>query len=265
MTRALSIALTALVLLSPLPAGATEEHRTTVGMEGSVVVTLPGPEVVAVPVTDSSDLVLRIGRVEKTDDAFTYHLHYLGTKPGQHNLADYLVYKNKLPLTNAVPIPVVIENKLPARHGGALTAIDPAPLSDSAWYWFTMPAVILLWLLLLILLIFYKRRKPLPGPFPQHIPTLVERLEPLVAKASEGKLSIEEKAHLEGLMLLFWCDELDLDREDIGPSLRTLKQHEVAGELIRAIEGWLHKPPGREHIPMDQLLDPYKHATRAAG
>ena len=194
-----------LILVSPVFGEDPGKGDVTVGIEGKVVVDFPEPDIKSVPIDKSADLILRIGDISKKGNSYTYELFYIGMIPGRHNLTEYLLYRNDTPLVNTKPIYVNVKRKLPKKHSGMLTKINPYPVSGMIWYAPLMVAVLVLWMVLLYPLIFYKRKKKEVVTPPIPLPTVAERLQPLVLKASDGELTIEEKAHLEDLIMLYWC------------------------------------------------------------
>jgi hypothetical protein len=88
--------------------------------------------------------------------------------------------------------------------------------------------------------------------------TVAERIRPLVEQASGGQLSAAEKAQLERLLLNHWRERLGLESVDFPEAVRTLRAHPEAGALLRALEDWLHRPPGSVKVDIEAFLAPYK-------
>jgi hypothetical protein len=93
---------------------------------------------------------------------------------------------------------------------------------------------------------------PLPPP------TLAERLRPLVEQAAAGTLSGDGQAQLERMLLNHWRQKLALEELDMPDALARLKAHAEAGELLRSLESWLHRPPGGDPIDVASVLAPYR-------
>jgi hypothetical protein len=89
-------------------------------------------------------------------------------------------------------------------------------------------------------------------------PTLAERLQPLVARAAEGKLSRDELAHLERLLLSHWRERLALGDAPMIEAVQRLREHPEGGVLLRQLEDWLHRPPGSVKVDVEALLAPYR-------
>ena len=255
MTRILFL----LLLLPGVSVGANPADQPSVGMEGRVSVTIPGPRLEIGAQGRNPDVLLRIATAEPVGDAFRYEFSYTGMLPGEHNLADYLVLPDGTPPEGIEPIMVEVAGALPVGHHGFLSRIKMGRIHVAKWYREVLAGVFILWLLALVPLVYYKRRRKPPEPAPAApAPTLAERLQPLVLKAADGTLTVGEKARLEGLMLSFWREKLELDAEDMTASLELLKKDEAAGELLRAIEAWLHKPKGADQARIAELLAPYE-------
>ena len=94
-------------------------------------------------------------------------------------------------------------------------------------------------------------------------PTLAERLRPLVELASAGKLTADEKAQLERMLLGHWRERLGLESLEPRRGHARLRAHPEAGVLLRALEDWLHRPPGSVKVDIDAVLAPYANAPTA--
>ena len=105
-----------------------------------------------------------------------------------------------------------------------------------------------------------KRRPAVVDVAPVRAPTFAERLRPLVERAADGKLGVEGQAQLERLLMGYWRERLQLPEQRMADALRSLKAHPEAGELLRAIEGWLHRPGGIPQQEVARLLHPYRAA-----
>src|SRR6185295_5841021 len=107
---------------------------------------------------------------------------------------------------------------------------------------------------------FGRRRRGVPVPVVvAPPPSFAERLRPLVEQAATGKLSVEGQANLERLLMGYWRDKLNLSELRVAESLAKLKAHAEAGELLRALERWLHRPGGATKEEVSSLLQPYRN------
>jgi len=80
----------------------------------------------------------------------------------------------------------------------------------------------------------------------------------LIERAAAGELSADQKAELERLLITHWQQRLNLSQTGANELIVRLRQHPEAGELLGALENWLHRPPGRGEVKLDQLLAPYR-------
>ena len=61
------------------------------------------------------------------------------------------------------------------------------------------------------------------------------------------------------MLLNYWRDRLNLNSLDMPDAIRKLREHAEAGELLRALETWLHRPPGTAAIDVGAVLKPYSN------
>jgi hypothetical protein len=100
----------------------------------------------------------------------------------------------------------------------------------------------LLWAALLAPLAWYgrKRRRVIAKVTPP--PSVVERLRALLEQATHEKLSPEQQADVEQLLLAFWSERLRLSEESLGEAIEQLRRHPQAGSQWSKVEQWLHSP-----------------------
>jgi hypothetical protein len=232
----------------------------TVGIEGSVSLEIPGPQLFAIQRDKDALLYLWIVGVKKNENSFTYDFRYVGMRPGKHNLLYYLRYQDGAsPAGLQHKVTVEVKSALEEGHVGYLTKIEPVPIRLFTWYREIVAGLVIVWAVLLVPLVLVGRpsKKEEISVLPPQ--SLADRLRPLVVKAADGKLTLEEKALFERLMLGYWCQRLELDPKDILKSLAVLRKHDVAGELICAIESWFHKPISADGVDIAALLEPYRN------
>jgi hypothetical protein len=124
-------------------------------------------------------------------------------------------------------------------------------------FWLTLLAIV--WLAVPVVVIARRLLRPKPHiDTPPTPPTLADVLQPLVQAASSGALSIDQQARLELLLHRYWSTQLALDLPP-HEAIAQLRNHETAGELLRAVEGWLHNPHAQSLSQHDlaALLAPY--------
>jgi hypothetical protein len=227
-------------------------------MEGRLEVLLP-PDLRAVVATNRSALLLRIASTRPHGSQIHYDLRYIGRVPGTHDLREYLVDAGGVRATNLAPLNVVVTGILPKAHNGWLEEDALPQPSIFGGYRGIIGTVIVVWALLLFPLLFLRRGKPVDaGPAPTREPTLADRLKPLVEQAAAGTLSADGKASLERMLIQHWQRRLKLADLDGERLIHRLREDAEAGRLLRALEDWLHRPPGRVSVDVDELLAPYR-------
>jgi len=259
------------VASAPLAQGASTPHAITVlssntepptvGMEGQLEVILPEAGLTAKTPDHKTPLLLRIAHSQPHGTLTRYDLRYIGRVPGKHDLRDYLFNTNGLPATNLAELVVSVSGVLPEQHNGWLEeqALH-APSLFGGYRALAVMAVVLWVLALFVILRVGRRPKPAAVAAPvQHAPTLAERLRPLVERAAAGGLTADEKATLERMLINHWQRRLGLAGADTGELIARLRQDTEAGALLRALEDWLHRPPGSAKVEVESVLAPYRN------
>ena len=246
------------LLLSSMVARA-EPVAVSVGIEGRLEVSLPGPELQAKPLDRAAPVALRIASAQARADGFRYDLRYVGYEPGTHDLRSWLVAPDGSPGADLPPLPVQIASVLPADHGGALVPRDTEPARLFGSYKWIIAGLAGLWVVVGFPLLRRRRQVVEQGAPPPAEPSLAERLRPLVAQAAAGSLSTDGKAQLERLLLGHWQQRLGLEGLDTAEAIPRLRAHAEAGQLLRTLEDWLHRPPGSATFDLTSALAPYGH------
>jgi hypothetical protein len=238
----------------------------TVGMEGRVQIMIPGALLEARPVEPKAKLLLRVADARPHGTLFDYDLRFIGFVPGKYDLRNYLIRKDGSSTNDLPKIPVEVTGLLPAKHRGELVPQDTSTLPSLGGYKGTLVAVAIVWAVLFVPL-WLTGRKPkiieLPKAETKPL-TLADRLRPLVIQAVEGKLSRDELAQLERMLLNYWREKLGLRQESMIEAVQKLRQHPEGGELLREMENWLHRPPGSAKVDVNALLAPYREPVAAA-
>jgi len=241
--------------------GAVELRDPSVGMYGTVEeVVLPGSELEAVPLDDSSPVVLRITSVYPHGDAMRYSFSFYGLEPGQYNLVDYLRRKDGGALGGLPPLPVEVRALL--GPGQLLPAALPgADLPAMGGYRGLLVVLGVLWGVVLLGMVLALRKKKVEAQLPEPPPTVADRLRPLVLKARSGDLSKDGQAQLERALLIFWRERLGLGDVPASEAASKLRDHQEAGVLLRQLEEWLHRPGSGGGEDLTRLLAPYEKIT----
>ncbi|MEA2711809.1 MAG: hypothetical protein QOF78_4410 [Phycisphaerales bacterium] len=243
-------------------ASASPTTMPAVGVEGRIELALPGTLLQAKPVTDKAPLLLRVASTQpsaRRDDLW-YDLRYMGLVPGTHDLKDYLVRADGSPIGELPSIPVAVVGLLPQDHKGELVGASGARWPFFGGYRVAIGVVAVLWCAVLFPLIFIGRKKRIKTDAPPPArATFADRLRPLIDQAVRGTLSTEEKGKLERMLLWYWQQRLDLTADSPADAIAALRRHEKAGELLRALEEWLHRRPGTATATdVNALLAPYR-------
>ncbi len=239
-------------------------RSTPIGLEGKIMVVLPGEKLEATPVGDKSKIILRIHDIFPNGNAYRYDLRYFGFVSGEYNLNQFLLTSDGKTPTNLPPIKITIDGILPEDHDGILIEEDKEEPQFSANYTIWLIGIIIFWSLaaLPLFLIGIKSKKNSDETNEINEPDLAQRLIPLVEQAANGTLDIEGRAQLERMIVSHWRERLNLTKEGNTADLYLqLKQHEESGPLLCGLEDWLHRPPGTTAVDITKLLEPYRRPT----
>lgn len=244
---------------------ADEPAGPTVGIEGKIVLMLPGTRLKTVPTDPKAPMTVRIADAQPRGTATQYDLRYIGQVPGTYDLRKYLAREGGSTTNDLPAIEVRVTGLLPADHQGQLAPRDEQRLPSLGGYRSLMIAVGIVWIGMIIPF-WLSRRKAAAvaaekGPAPL---TMADRLRPLIVRATSGQISSDEKAQLERLLLGHWRERLSLKDDEPAAAMAQLRAHPEAGVLLRALEDWLHRPPGRTVVDLESFLAPYARAAPAS-
>ncbi len=221
---------------------------------------LPGSELQPIPLTDSDQpIVVRITNAIPHGDSYRYNLVFYGLDEGNFDLGKYL---QRIEGTDAVPkIPVEITSIL--KDGrvkpNELSSQQPPTLGG---YRTLMIVAAILWAVGLLVLLFAGRRKrESEADAVDNRKSLADELRPMVRSAIEGKLSDDQRSRLERLLLAYWRKRLGVADADPGEAMTVMRNDPGAGELIRNLEDWLHRPDPPKSVDIEKLLEPYKNIS----
>jgi hypothetical protein len=229
-------------------------------MEGQLDVALPLAGLTTKPGDHRAPMLLRVAHTQPHGTLTRYDLRYIGRVPGQHDLRKYLFTADGLPATNLSALRVTIAGLLPNPHNGWLEEQAQQAPSLFGGYRAAVTVIVALWVIASFVI--WRsgcRVKPMASAAPvQREPTFAERIRPLVERAAAGTLSPDEKATLERMLITHWQRRLNLTNADGGELIHRLREHSEAGVLLRALEDWLHRPPGRGEVRVEEFLAPYR-------
>lgn len=268
------VALLAMTFIASLALGqdATDVAgaRTVVkrGLTGEIMFTHDGPLLQADPQQDlDAPMLLRLER--SSTDATTYTARFIGSVVGDYDLRSLIQYTDGSPANDLDPIMVRIISELPAGLETDLYEAADPDVELTGGYKRNAIIFVLAWLAIPAILIARKMLKPTAveetvAATPP--PTLAEQLRPLVEAVTNRQLSIREQGRLELLLYHYWQQRLDLHPTDMAQCITQIRNHPEAGELLRLVESWLHRPEGIAHKPdqLDALLEPYRSAPAIA-
>jgi len=210
-----------------------------------------------------SPVLVRMVDVRSGADGQKIHrVQFIGLVAGDYDLRNYLQRADGSPL-GLDPIPIHVSSQLTADHGTDLFSEPTAPLLTPTRYRMLLLLVTVAWVAVpLVCLVIRAIRRP---PEPELVvevrgPSLADQLRPLVESAVSGSLSIVQRGQLELLLYAYWRGRLNLE----GPQdvvVARLRNDSKAGQLLRAVERWLHAEPSpleRAAGEVASLLEPYR-------
>jgi len=232
----------------------------TVGMEGQLEVILPEAGLTSRVPDRRAPLLLRVAYTRPHGTLTFYDLRYIGRVPGQYDLREFLVTTNRTPATNLPALSVSIAGVLPTPHNGWLEEQALHAPSLLGGYRAAVAVVVALWVAaFFVILRVGRKQKAVVTALPATpTPTFAERIRPLVERAAAGTISADEKASLERMLITHWQRRLGLRDASAGELITRLRAHDEAGTLLRALEDWLHRPPGNATVRVDSVLAPYR-------
>lgn len=258
------------LLLTSLSFAATNSTNGTntasrnIGIEGSVAIELPRADYKPRPLDDRTELILRIERVTTlATDRHRYEFFYMGLEPGAYKLADFLIHPDGTRPDELGDLRIQVRAMLPEDHDGKLNSYVPRLFPFVGGYRAALIVLAVVWVggIAAFIILSRKKRVVAAPVFAPPAPSFAERLRPLVEEAAAGKLSIEGQANLERLIMGYWREKLNLSELRVSEALAKLKAHSEAGELLRALERWLHRPGGATREEVSALLEPYRHLS----
>lgn len=244
--------------------------RTVVkrGLTGEIMFTYDGPALQADPHQDlSAPMLLRLERSES--DPTLYTARFIGSIKGDYDLRSLVVHVDGSMADDLEPIMVHVVSDLPA--GMETDLFDAADLDVQLESGYVRTAILigLAWLFVPMIVIvrrLMRRKTAAEAAVEPPPPTLAEQLRPLVEALANRQLSVREQGRLELLLYHYWDERLHPRPTDMAECIRRVREHPEAGELLRMVEGWLHRPEGHAHKPdrLDDLLEPYRTAPAIA-
>jgi hypothetical protein len=257
----------ALIVAVSAPAATNRPPSRTIGIEGQASVVLPKPDYRPRPLDDRTELILRLeGVTPLTNGQHRYDFYYMGLEPGPYNLADYLMRPDGGRPDELSDIRIVVHAMLPDDHDGQLIRYEARPFPFVGGYRALLGALAAMWVAGFVVYGLAVRRTRAVATIAANppAPSLAEQLRPLVEEAANGRLTSDGKALLERLLISYWREKLDLPNLRMVEAVMRLKAHAEAGELLRALERWLHRPGGASASEVASVLEPYRNIAAPA-
>ena len=255
-------ALAAMVCVSALLSAQARDERTAgVGMRAHLEqVVLPGTELEPARTSNKAPVILRVLQTWPHGELLRYDFEWTGFEPGDHDLTKFLVRKDGSSTTDLPPLVVHVTSALDA------ATVEPADLAPKSverlgGYRALQIVVGVLWGLGLLAILFVGRRFRRKAAPTVAVPTLADRLRPLVEEVASGRADDARKAELERLLVAFWRARLDLGAVKAADAIVAIRRHAEAGALLRQIEAWLHMPTPPAKVDVAALLAPYRAVT----
>lgn len=253
------------------PQTTTSEKETivqvqTVGKAGYIEdIVLPGSELVAKPLQQESEMIVRIIQSIPHGDSFRYEIQYHGLEPGNYDLQNWLERKDGSSTESLPPINIAIESLLPPGQ------IEPNAL-ETGWiprlggYRNVVIGVCILWLTILLVLIFGGRKPTVSAPLESPPESLADLLKTRLDAVQNNEMPKTQYAELERMLFAFWRRRLGLESAETADALRTIHQDPKAGPLMQQLEEWIHNPNSNKHVDLSELLSPFRSipATEAS-
>lgn len=257
------IVVLAALLLSVAASAAEPVVETKIGLQGVYYLRTTQPALVVRKAEDRSPILLSIAGVVRDSEVLLYELHFIGARPGEHDLRDYLARSDGKELADVPPLTVRVLETLPADHDGSLDSLTVPPRPFHLSYRLALQTFLAGWLIGTIAFVIrqWERRSRQVRAIPSAAPTLADQLRPLVEAALASELDAAGQAHLEMLLLSHWKSRLKLGQLPTVEALRRMRSHPEAGTLLRALESWLHTRPGSSRVNVSALLMPYRDST----
>lgn len=226
------------------------------GMPGILEFEYEGPRLMAREQTSQRESISI--RVIGPESGTNYKVRFVGTKAGAFDLRDLLVAESGTLPADVPTLPIVVVSHLPPSHGTDLFDQGARSFSLEPYYFLSLWILGIAWAITPVFMLarrLLRRRKAMTTATAVQPPTVAERIRELVMNAATRKLTVDEKATLELLLIAIRRVELNLQGLQPSQAIRILREHPTAGELIRTVERWNHSPEHAERMSSQEIHD----------
>lgn len=234
------LVLLAVVVVSVFLTVRRNSYDVTIGVEGTRIVEIPGPQLRVAPFTPGDALAVRIASVQSVAGGFRYDLRYMAFGPGTHDIGPTLKRPDGTSPESRSDLSVSVAALIPEKYSGELYTTPSSAIDLHSNHALYMSLAWGAWAVLLLPLIWLTRKKRRYTPRPPREPSIAERLRSLLEQAARQNLSIAEQADLEQLLLAFWSQRLKLSPDRLSEAIAELRRHPQAGGQWDRVERWLH-------------------------
>jgi hypothetical protein len=223
----------------PLASG----HDVPLGVEEAVIIRYGGPRLVARPYRRGASVNVRIADEVQAGAMRVYDVRYVVNLPGEFVLTEYLMSVDGRPIDDLPAFRVRGLTSLTKDIETRIREIEAVGVHIWHWYYETLVGLGIAWVLWLVGLILVGRpkRPPAPEPLPPE-PSLVDQIVRFLQALSQGKLSVDEQARLELLLLRHWRERLSLQQRRMRAACLEMRRDGTVGQAYQALQDWLHNP-----------------------
>ncbi len=234
------------------------------GLTGAVTFTYDAAPLDARPQTDlSAPILIRLERDPHQPN--TYVARFLGAVAGDYDLRDLIRRRDGGVPEGLRALPVRVVSELPDELSTDLFEAADIDVAFSGRYHLLALLALIAWLAVPAFAIGRRllRKAPVEAIVAAPpLPTLADQIRPLVEAAATRSLDVREQGRLELLLYHYWRERLDLGPTDLAAAMRRVRHDSDGGELLGAVEAWLHRPGGAsvDADRLTELLAPYRAA-----
>jgi hypothetical protein len=241
----------------------TSAQNTSVGIEGLFLLRNPSPSIEVKTHSEPSSLLIRLGSSIHDGNQFIHQLYYIGMRPGEYDLHQFLCLPNGEPWTaNSLAI-VSVRSVLADDDDGQLASTPALPMPKTLPYRWIAIGSGLIWLAPLAWRMDQRiRNRTIASKSDSNSKsTLADRLEPLILAAIDGRCSPQDQATIERAVIGHWRTQLQLQGLSPTEAIQRLRSDPTAGKLLRQLDQWLYMRPQNNSVDLKELLEPYRQVA----